>query len=270
VPSCEFPANIGPWIQLRRFGVEVDMVPHRRGIVTVDDIEAVLTPRTRLVAVSWVQYLSGYRIDLSGLVEVAHANGSLVSVDATQGLGALQLDAEASGIDFLAAGAQKWLLGLQGAAIVYVTPALQERLAPIRGWLNGPMVVGEEMVIGDTLHPDARRFRVTAHPMASVVALDAALAMLHDAGPAAVEEAVLAVARRLAAGLDAAGFRRYGPDEVLSGIVTIDHEDAAGAQARLRDRRIRVSMRDRRLRFSPHAYNTADEADAVVAALVDG
>jgi selenocysteine lyase/cysteine desulfurase len=124
-------------------------------------------------------------------------------------------------------------------------------------------------VIGDTLHPDARRFRVTAHPMAPVVALDAALAMLHDAGPAAVEDAVLALARRIAAGLDAAGFRRYGPDEVLSGIVTVDHHDAAGARERLRDRGIRVSVRDRRLRFSPHAYNTVDEADAAVAALVD-
>jgi len=264
VPACEFPANAFPWLQLSRFGVEVDLVPHTRGVVTVEDIEAALTSRTRLVAVSWVQYLSGYRLDLERLAEVVHAAGALLSVDATQGLGALQLDVAVAGVDFMAAGAQKWLLAMQGAAIVYVAPALQERLAPIRGWLNGPMAPDEEMDFAGALHPDARRFRVTAPAMEPVIALDASLAMLRDAGAPAVEHAVVGSATRLARGLDRAGLRRYGADEVSSGIVTFDHPDPAGAHAALREAGVHASVRNRRLRFSPHAYNDDDEIDLAI------
>ena len=267
VPACEFPANAYPWLQLRRLGVEIDLVPDTRGVVTVEDISRVLTPMTRVVAVSWVQFLSGYRLDLRALAEVVHASGALLVVDATQGLGALELDARAAGVDFLAAGAQKWLLGMQGVAVFYVTEALQEILTPIRGWLNGPVDPEDYSAYPEALYPDARRFRVGTLAVAPVVALDLSLGLLLDAGAPAVERAVVARTSRLAEGLDRAGYRRYGADEVDSGIVTIEHPEAARVHAAMRERGVRIALRNRMLRFSPHAYNTEDEVDRTLDAL---
>jgi cysteine desulfurase/selenocysteine lyase len=267
VPACEFPANAHPWLQLRARGVEVDLVPHAQGVVTVEDLEKALAPRTRVVAVSWVQFLSGYRLDLPALAEVVHARGALLAVDAIQGLGGLALDVGAAGVDFLACGGQKWLLGMQGAAVLYLTEALQERLAPVRGYLNGPVDWDDLSSFADTLHPDARRFRVGTLPMAPLVALDAALGLLLDVGPEAVERRVLALARRAAAGADRLGLRRYGPDEVLSGIVTVEHPAPEAAHARLVQENVHLALRDRKLRFSPHAYNTGEEIDAALEAV---
>ena len=198
VPACEFPANLHPWLQLRPRGVSVDLIAHTRGVVTVEDVERALTPETRVVAVSWVQFLSGSRLDLAALAELVHARGALLAVDAMQGLGALALDAPAAGVDFLACGAQKWLLGLQGAAFFYVTEALQDRLVPVRGWMNGPVDWDDFFAVSDALHPDATRFRVGTLAAAPLVALDASLGLLLELDRDEAERHVLALAARLA------------------------------------------------------------------------
>jgi selenocysteine lyase/cysteine desulfurase len=221
------------------------------------------------VAVSWVQFLSGYRIDLAELVDAAHSRGAFVAVDAIQGLGALQMDVGALGIDFLAAGAQKWLLGMQGAGFLYITEELQARVEPIRGWMNGPTDLDHLTEYDGELYPDARRYRITAPAMANVIAMDASMGMILEAGPAAIERDVLARARRLAAGLDGMGLARYGADQVNSGIVTVDHPEPDRARADLRRAGIHVAVRERRLRFSPHAYNTEAEIDAALDALAE-
>ncbi len=130
IPACEFPANVYPFMNLQHRGVQIDWIPHREGTFTVEDVARALTPRTRLVTLSWVQFLSGFRADLAQIVACCHERGVWVSVDAIQGLGALPIDVEATGIDLLAAGTHKWLMGLQGLAVCYVRPELQEVLRP--------------------------------------------------------------------------------------------------------------------------------------------
>lgn len=267
LPACEFPANAMPWLALRERGVNVELVPDRSGVVTAEELAARITPRTRLVAVSWVQFLSGYRIDLATLVDAAHSRGAFVAVDAIQGLGALEMDVTGLGVDYLAAGAQKWLLGMQGAAFLYITEALQERVAPMRGWMNGPTHLDHLTEYDGALYPDARRYRITAPAMANVVAFDASLGMILDAGAHAIEQRVMARANRLAAGLDRSGLQRYGADEVCSGIVTVEHAEPDRLRADLRRAGVHVAVREGKLRFSPHGYNTDDEIDIALEAL---
>lgn len=263
VPACEFPANVYPWLGLRERGVEVDFVPHDRGTFSVEDVERALTPRTRVLSVSWVQFLSGFRADLDALGALCRERGVIFCVDAIQGLGALRLDVRETPIDFLASGAQKWMLGMQGTAFFYVSEQLQQRLTPVRGWLNGPVDWDDFLSYPTDLHPDARRFRVGTLNHAGIVGLDAALGLYFDAGPEWCEAQVLARSREVAAGLDRLGLRRYGSEDErhASGIVAVEHPDPEGLLAALAGENVHIAVRDRKLRIAPTYYNTPEEVE---------
>lgn len=270
VPACEFPANLWPWRALAPEGVEVDLIAHRDGLVTPDDVAAAMTPRTRVVAVSWVQFLSGVRCDVAGIADVAHAHGAFLVVDAIQGLGALRLDATHA--DAVATGTQKWLGAMQGMGLVYVADALLARLRPLVGWLNGPVDWDDfeaSATAPITLHDDATRFRAGTLPNVQVHAADATLGVIEAAGMDAIEAATLANARTLADGLARLGLRRYGSDDPAhaSGIVTVEADDPEGLHAHLTARGIALSLRSRKLRFAPHAHTPPEALEAALDAV---
>ena len=268
VPGCEFPANLLAWRGLAGRGVAVDAVPHRDGTFTASDVEAAVTPRTRVVSVSAVQFLSGFRADLAAIGDVCRARGVLFVVDGIQAVGAVQVDVRALGVDLLAVGGHKWLGGMQGAGFAVVGDRLLDRLAPTLGWLNGPVDWDDFEATTGALHPDATRFHVGTYPTAAVYALDAAVGAMLDLGPAAVEAAVRANAARLAAGLDALGLERYGAGgEPLAGIVTVGHPDPEGLHAWLASSGVAASVRSRRVRFAPHAHTRPQDVDRALDAV---
>lgn len=112
LPACEFPANVYPFMALAEKGVVIDWIPHQQSTFSLADIQSVLTPRTRLLSLSWVQFLSGFRANLAEIGKLCKQNGTLFCVDAIQGLGALQIAPVVDlGVDFLACGVQKWMMG---------------------------------------------------------------------------------------------------------------------------------------------------------------
>lgn len=272
VPACEFPANVYPFLNLARKGVAVDLIPHRDGTFTLDDVEATLTPRTRLLSVSFVQFLSGFRADLAGLGALCRERGVLFCVDAIQGLGALRLDAPACGIDFLACGGHKWLMAPAGTGFLYVTEALQERLHPPAGWLHGPVDWERFFDYDLRFHDTAERFRLGNTNNMGLAGMHAALGQYFEAGPAWCEEQVLARARRLAEGLAALGLKRFGTEDPAhaSGIVTVAAPDPEGLYDHLCRHRVRAALRNRLLRFSPTWYNTDDEIDEALMVVARG
>ncbi|RMF62431.1 MAG: aminotransferase class V-fold PLP-dependent enzyme [Bacteroidetes bacterium] len=268
VPACEFPANVFPFLNLRRRGVQVDFIPAPGGTFTPDDVAAVLTPRTRVFSVSAVQFLSGFRADLAALGALCRERGILFCVDAIQALGALRIDVAACGIDVLACGGHKWLMATTGMGFLYVHPALIERIHPPAGWLHGPVDWEHLCDYELAFYPDARRFRIGTTNGPGIAALHAALGVYFEAGPAWCEARVLDNARRLADGLARLGLRRIGATpEPTSGIVTVAHPDAEALLEHLQRQNIYAAVRNRHLRFSPTYYNTRDEIDAVVDAV---
>ena len=263
VPACEFPANVYPWLGLEDRGVAVDFIPHERGTFTVDDVERTLRPRTRVVSVSWVQFLSGFRADIGAIGTLCRDRGVLFCVDAIQGVGALRMDAADLPFDFLACGGQKWVMGMQGTAFFYVTEALQNRLRPVRGWLNGPVDWDDFLSYPTDFHDDARRFRGGTLNHAGIVALDAAVGLHLDAGRDWCEAQVLARSHEVATGLDRLGLRRYGSTDLAhaSGLVAVEHPEPDAVFEAMQARGIAIAVRDRKLRFSPTYYNTPDEVE---------
>ena len=269
VPGCEFPASVYPFMNLEHKGVTVDFIPHEESTFTLEAIEETLTPRTRMLTCSWVQFVSGFRADLEAIGALCDAQDILFCVDAIQGLGAFSLDVEACHIDMLACGGHKWLMAPQGIGVLYCAPELQGQLHPPAGWMHGPVDWSDFYDYALRFHPDARRFEPGTLNNIGIAGLNAALALRHEAGGDACSEQVLACTEALAEGLAAQGFRRYGTDDPAhaAGIVTVQADDADALYAHLNDQGIVGSVRNEMLRLAPTYYNTTDEMDAIVEAV---
>ncbi len=266
----EFPANVYPFLNLRKHGVEIDFVSSRQGQILLDDIEAKLTPRTRLVSMSYVQFLTGFRLELAALAELCHRHGALVSIDAIQALGAMPIDFKRSGIDFLAAGCHKWAMSPMGIGIMAMTDALLEQLeAPFVGWLS--VEDGWDFFnYGQDLLDDARRHELGTQNWIGLVGLNEAFALFHELGSETIAEKLLLLSSHLCQRLQEEGFRTafVAEKQHCSGIVSIQGlANPSDVQQQLMQAHIEVSTREGLLRVSPHFYNTIDDLEQFLAQL---
>jgi selenocysteine lyase/cysteine desulfurase len=269
VPDGTFPTNVYPFVNLETEGVEVDFVPTEEGAYTVEDVANTLQPETRLLSVSWVHFLSGFRADLKALGALCEEHDVVFCVDAIQGLGALQIDVEAANIDFLAAGGHKWLMAAQGIGVLYCDEALQDRLRPPTGWLHGPVDWEHLDDYSLTFHDDARRFRTGTLNSVGVAALHAALGLYLEAGPEWCEERVLDLSTTLADALADRGLPRYGTDdpEHASGIVTVAPKRPEALFEHLTAHDVTGALRNRKLRLAPTYYNNEADLQVVLDAI---
>jgi selenocysteine lyase/cysteine desulfurase len=225
--------------------------------------------RTGLVAVTAVCYRNGSRIDLEGVVRLAHERGALVLVDAYQAAGALPLDVRALDVDFLAAGALKYLLGSAGLAFLYCRRELVESILPTQtGWFADRDIF--EMDIRDySPSPTARRFEAGTPPIPSIYAGVAGIELMKEIGIAETAEHVRGLNDLLIAGVDELGGRVVTPrDPSRRGpLVAIASTDEHRLVEALAAEGIVTSSRDGNLRVSPHCYNTRSDVEAVLAAL---
>lgn len=271
--ALEFPSNVYPWMSLASRGVEYRQVAERDGRIDPDEILARLDSRTRMLALSWVQYASGFRSDLARLGRACRERGILFVVDVIQGLGALPLDVEADFVDVAAASAHKWLLGPEGIALLYVSDRVVERLRPARsGWrsMRDPF---QWTAYDLTWNEGARRFESGTLNAYGIVALGGSLEVLLKVGAEEIEPRVLALAGLAARGLEDLGFsvvssRRRGE---TSGIVTAVPPGRSAQELikPLDQRGIVVAARAGRLRIAPHFYNTADEIERCLGELAE-
>ena len=265
--ESEFPANVYPWTGLDHFGVEYRRVGERDGArIDLDDIAAAIDDRTRVVALSWVQFASGFKLDLAAIAELCRERGVLCVVDAIQGLGALELDVEKVGVDVVVAGGHKWLLAPEGVGICYIAERVLERIRPvIRGWLSVKEPFGPAAGAPEYLKR-ASRFEVGTANVVGIYGLGASLELLSEAGASRIERRVLSLTEHAALGLEDMGFKIVGgrTREEKSGIVAgrpPEGMEAKAIAAGLNTRRVQLVERAGRLRVAPHFYTTHDEID---------
>ncbi len=266
----EYPANLYPWMNLARRGVECRQVASRGSRIEIDDVRAALDSRTRIVSLSFVEFASGFRNDLDALGSLCRQRGVLFFVDAIQGLGVLPLDVSRTPIDFLAADGHKWLLGPEGAGLFYIRRELVERLHPVGiGW-NSVVGAFDFSAIDFRLKPHAGRWESGTLNVGGIVALGASIELLLHHGIEAIADRVLELTdylceRARQAGLEVFSSRRPAD---RSGIVSlIVPGDPRELVRRCRDAGLAINQRAGRLRISPHAYNTTDELDRLVQVL---
>lgn len=266
----DYPANVHPWMDLAARGIEVRYVePRVYGNVTVEDLTRMVDGRTRLVSLASVHFISGWRLDVDAIGQFLHDRGILFCLDGIQSFGALRTGMQH--VDFAAADAHKWLLGPLGTGVFYVRREHFERLRPaLVGWHSAPCpdwMARQEL----RFWPDARRYECGSLSLVGIVGLKAALDLLEEVGIEAIENRVLATARKVIAVGRECGWATWGPDDGLglSGGVSLVSERCAAAAAlysKLLQRNIITSLRKHRdgrqcVRVSAHFYNSDAEIE---------
>ena len=263
--ALEYPSNVYAWKHLADRGVAVREMRVTDGAVTPASVEEAIGPRTRLVALSSVQFASGYRTDLETIGRLCRDRDVLFVVDAIQQAGAFPIDVKSSGIHAMAACSHKWMLGLLGIGFLYVDRDLLTCLRPpLVGWHS----VDDPFAFDGTrfeLRTDASRLEEAAPPFPMVYGLGAAVEMLLEAGVANTAAHITALIDRAAGELEAIGCEVSPAPEHRAGILMV--KPAADVEALAEaclERNIAVSVRRGRLRLSAHLYNNEDDIDALI------
>src|SRR5262249_44961403 len=274
--DAEYPANVYPWLETcKRHGLRYVRVPEVTGRIDPDAIFDATTNRTRLIALSHVEYASGFVNDLATIGAFCRERDILLCVDAIQSLGVLPVDVHAMNVDFLSADGYKWLLAAEGCGIFYCRRELIYRLRPEIGWMN--FVDAEECASGEALlRHDARRFECGSYNIPGILALGASLELILEIGIPAIREKVLRLTTNLVERLRDKGYVVFSsrrPGEA-SGIVSFKPQDPAAdiheIARTLREQRIVLAVRKGRLRASPHFYNTQEQIEQLISLLPDG
>jgi cysteine desulfurase/selenocysteine lyase len=249
---------------LRRHGVETRAVEVREGRVDLSDLEKAVDDHTRLVQVSQVSYINGFRFDLKGVADIAHEHGAGVVVDSTQAIGALVTDVKKEGVDYVSAAPYKYLMGPAGLAFLYVKSDLIGELEPDRiGWKN-QIWEGDyaEEPLDATL--SAKKFEYGTLHFQGVYGLERSLKYLNDIGMENVERRIIQLSSYLWSRLSEIGKKMYTPRGTRSPIVSFYEQDAVETSAKLMEEKVKVTGREAHgghIRVSPHFYNTTEDID---------
>lgn len=267
INDIEFPANVYPFLNLKNYGVEIDIAKSRKGKVDVEDYEKLITPETKLISISAVQFLSGYRADLKALGELCKTKGIIYCVDAIQATGVVKIDVEECNIDFLAGGSHKWLMSLQGLGYIYITPELMDKMKQkYLGWLS----VQNEWNLLDyntLLKENASRYQLGTNSVIAIFALAQSLELFEETGIENIEIRNIDNTKYFIEQLTENGFDPILKNESenhLAGITCLKLNEGDRIHKSLAEMKIDCAVREGILRLAPHFYNTKAEIDVVV------
>ena len=268
VGSEEFAANVAPWLGLERRGVKVVRFSQPDGRIDPQSVVDLFTDRTRILAVSWVAFHTGWIAPLAQLGRFCRDRGVHLVVDAIQGLGVLPMHMGALGIDAVVADGHKWLLGPEGAGLMATSPDLRAGLHPvISGWRNVVRAPKDHFLQRLEYHEDGRRFEAGAYNDIGIAGLAAALDLIAAVGQDNIQARVETLTRLLTRILISHGWDVFSPgsSHPIAGIVAARHPNVSpdDARRRLKERRVIVSVRQGSVRFSPHFYTTRGELEAL-------
>jgi selenocysteine lyase/cysteine desulfurase len=260
----EFPANVYPWMAAsKRRGFEFRMTaePSQDAL-----LEAMREPNVKAVAISWVEFSSGYRFDLESIGVECRKRGIYFVVDAIQGLGPATLDVQRCHVDVLACGAQKWLVSPWGTGFTYVRRDLIAKLDPgfvswmgVRGADDFSKLVDYDM----TWRDDARRFEFLTLPFQDFVGLNASLELLFEVGVENIVAHTNVLTTQILSWADGRGVSVITPRESKhrAGIVALRFEDGRDRSVKLHEANVVHSLREGAIRLSPYFFNTAQEIE---------
>ena len=277
--TSEFPLQYTVWKPMEeREGLKVKIVAPREQFITADDLIAAMTPRTRIVSVSLVRFDDGSLLDAPRLAAACHAQGALLLLDVSQCCGALPMNVHQLGADFIVSAGYKWLLGPFGTGFFWIK---SEHLGMVRPspfyWMA---VAGSDNFSALNFSdpkpaPSAKRWDApewASHFNLNLAASDASVDFVLRMGP----ELVAAHNRRLidfmferlpkdrcvpASPLDGARRGPYGCFAARS------PEKTAELYQHLRKENVIVSLREGKIRVSPHLYNTERDIDKLISVI---
>lgn len=269
----EFPSNFYPWRRVRdAFGVELRLVAEREGRIDLDELISLIDANTRVVALSSVQFASGFRSDIERVGRAARAADALFCVDIIQGFGAMPYDLPAQFVDAACGASHKWLCAPEGCGMIYLSDRARERVEPtLVGWIS----VETPWDFADreqSFKPTALAWESGTGPSALFYGLEQSLTLLHSTGAENIERHLAAMSDQICEGLNGKEYEIVSsrlPGE-RSQIVCVRHLGGLTSNevaARLEAEGVIVSPRGDRLRIAPHFYNDKGDIERLIAAM---
>jgi cysteine desulfurase/selenocysteine lyase len=282
-PELEHPNNVYPWVNLhKRLSVEIRAVEPDDGRVPAERFEELMDDRTRLVTVPTVSFSPGFITDVAPIAKRCRELGSFFLVDAAQSIGVVHTDVKAMGVDGLAVGTQKAMMGFYGAGFLYCRSEWAEKIQPVYLARFGVALDADKHETAMDLERleyarGARRFDLGNYNFIGVTAVEASMELLHELGTPAIEKYVKGLAYRLAEGMLEFGLPVAGgpPGPHMGHIVavgktgggrhyTADDPRMNALHDHLIENNVKLAIRRGILRFSLHVYNNVDDVDRVL------
>lgn len=266
VGELDFPSVGQLWHAQRRQGAQVHFVEAVDHCVSAQAYVSAIDERTRLVSVSQVGFYNGFRQDVEAITRHAHSQGALVFVDAYQSAGSEPIDVKTSGVDMLASGMQKYLLGVPGIAFLYVRRELAQQLEPSNtGWFGriNPFAFDIRQL---DYAPNTARFDVGTPPMMAAFAAEAALKIINELGANAICDWQHQLSRVALETAHKCGLAIASPGDlsIKAANTAIRVSNAGALEQQMAAEGYIVSARNDVIRIAPHFYNTEQEVcDAV-------
>ena len=272
--DVEFPANIVPWQNLEKTGVNVRVLEAAREHITTDRVEAQIGPRTKALSISFVQFHDGYKHDLAAIGSICCKRGIYFVVDAMQGLGVCPLSVKEINAHFLAAGGPKWLVAPYGTGFCYIRQDVLDRIAwlPAQGWLAFEYLghdFSQIVNVERRLLPGARRFEVGTLPWHDFAGFNVSVELLLQVGIEAIYARVSGLYDRLVEGLSSVPNVRVKSclkPPARSGILSISSPDPRELCEFLKGQGVFVSHREGAVRVAIHGFNNEEDIDRMLAA----
>ena len=263
----EFPTMGHIWLAQQPRGAKVEFLDGTSDAVPVERYERAIDKRTKIVPLSHVSFVNGYRADVPSIARIAHDNGALVFLDGFQDCGTRPIDVKALDVDFFVTGTLKYLLGTPGLAFLYVREDHIEKLAPtITSWMAQRDLFGYNPKILDPA-PTARRFEGGSPSMPNIYAEGPALALLCGIGLENVAAQIETLTRAFMQGARDLRIQIKTPSDSVGPLVVLRSKDAGAMVKKLVARDIVVSARHDGVRFSFHVYNNVADVTVALAAL---
>ncbi|MEQ1922178.1 MAG: aminotransferase class V-fold PLP-dependent enzyme [Pyrinomonadaceae bacterium] len=269
----EFPANFYAWRRIRdAYGVELRLCREIDGRVDIDEMLLMIDHNTKVVAISAVQYASGFRADLERIGRAARDVDALFVVDIIQGFGAMPLDLPAQFVDAACGASHKWLCAPEGCGMIYLSDRARERIEPtLVGWISmeNPWDFADRE---QPFKPTALAWESGTGSAALFCGLEQSLSLLHSTGIENIVRHLAALSDQLCNSLTGKDYEIVSsrlPGEA-SQIVCIKHRGGLTSNqiaSHLESEKVIVSPRGDRVRIAPHFYNNSEDIDRLVEAL---
>ena len=270
VSDFEFPTNAQIWHAQEPRGARVIHVPRAPdGYIPLENFAEAIDEQTQLVAITHVCYRNGAKLDIPGIVRLAHAKGAKVLLDCYQAVGSLDIDVKALDVDFAAGGMLKYLLGTAGIAFLYVRDSFTKSLVPTNSGWFAQADIGAMDITANRPAPSARRFEAGTPAVVNCYAAEAGLEFLLAVGMPAIERRNYALTRRCMQRLEEIGWPSITParNERRGATVAVPSRDSGRLSAELLKRDVVTSPRDDNVRASFHFYNNEDDVESFIAAM---
>ncbi len=259
IGDIEFPANVYPYLYLREKGINVDLEKFEKGVIDLKQLKKKIKIKTKLISISFVQFLNGYKANLKEIGDFCKEEGIIFIVDGIQGVGACPIDVTDANIDGLSCGGAKWLMWPQGTGFLYLSDKIFNKIKPpIVGWLSfkDPW---DFLNYKRDLPETSERFEFGTINFMGFYCAYKLLSIFQEIGIEKIYKKILTLRKIFLDGLKELKIKKITPDEGASGIVTIKIKNPEKAYNFLKDKGIIISHRLGYLRFSFHFINNFED-----------